>query len=265
MNRRLALIAAAVVLALVGAIAVYSYAHNADKRALDKTRAANVVIALKQVPAGTSWSDALKGGYFKVEREPADAVPDSAISDLNVSIPVDEVAGGTITPGQILLRPMFSAQTALTGAVPIPKGLMAVTVAVTGDAAVAGYLQPQAQVAVFGTSKIAGGPAQQSAGAANTSIVNDDNTLKVTKLLLPRVTVIATSQKVNTALNANGTTQQGGVLVTLAVNQTQAERIILAEHSGTITMALLSDTSVTGEDDGTLSTCVCNPKPVYAR
>ena len=259
MNRRLALIAAAVVLALVGAIAVYSYAHNADKRALDKTRAANVVIALKSVPAGTTWSDALKGGYFKVEREPADSVPDSAISDLNVSIPVDEVAAGTITPGQILLRPMFAAQTAVTGAVPIPKGLMAVTVAISADSAVAGYLAPQSQVAVFATSKLTGSTPVQGA-----STVSNDS-LKITKLLLPRVTVIATSQKANTALDTNSTNGQNGLLVTLAVNQTQAERLILAQNSGVLTMALLSDTSVSADDDGQISVCVCNPKPIYAR
>ena len=259
MNRRLALIAAAVVLALVGAIAVYSYAHNADKRALDKTRAANVVITLKTVPAGTTWGDALKGGYFKVEREPADAVPSTAIADLNVSIPVDEVAAGTITSGQIVLRSMFSAQTAVTGAVPIPKGLMAVTVAISADSAVAGYIAPQSEVAVFTTSKIVGNTPVQGA-----TTVSDDG-LKITKLLLPRVTVIATSQKANTALDTNGTNAQNSLLVTLALNQTQAERLILGSNTGVITMALLSDSSVSSEDDGQISVCVCNPKPVYAR
>ena len=49
MNRRIVLIAVAVVLALFGTFAVYSYAHNADERAVAGGRAVKVLIATKRV------------------------------------------------------------------------------------------------------------------------------------------------------------------------------------------------------------------------
>ncbi len=60
MNRRIVLIAVAVVLALFGTFAVYSYAHNADERAVAGGRAVKVLIATKRVAAGTTWADAVK-------------------------------------------------------------------------------------------------------------------------------------------------------------------------------------------------------------
>ena len=49
MNRRIVLIAVAVVLALFGTFAVYSYAHNADERAVAGGRAVKVLVATKRV------------------------------------------------------------------------------------------------------------------------------------------------------------------------------------------------------------------------
>ena len=51
MNRRIVLVAVAVVLALFGTLAVYSYTQNADQRAVAGSKAAQVLIAVKQVPA----------------------------------------------------------------------------------------------------------------------------------------------------------------------------------------------------------------------
>jgi pilus assembly protein CpaB len=73
MNRRVGLIALAVVLALVGTFAVYSYAHNADKRAVAATRHVQVVMADKAVPAGTTWADALKGHYLSQQDVPVNS------------------------------------------------------------------------------------------------------------------------------------------------------------------------------------------------
>ena len=238
MNRRVMLIALAVVLALVGTGVIYAYVHNADKRAVDSTRSAQVLIAVHEVPAGTSWNDAVKGNYFQVQKVPVDSAPSLALSSTDASVPLDEVAAASIASGQIVLRPMFAEKTAAIGVLPIPAKDIAVAFAITGPAAVAGFVQPQSEVAVFVTYKL---PA--TAASANDNTANGS----ATKLLFPRVLVLATSQAAPGTLNAaNGT----GGQITLALNQSQAEQLILASQSSQLYLGLLSDTSVTNADTG---------------
>lgn len=265
MNRRIGLVAAAIVLALIGTLAVYSYAHNADKRAVARTRAASVLITQKRVPAGTSWQDAIKGGYFKQEKIPVDSAPSNALSSLDASVPIDDVANADIAAGQVVVRPMFGSQSAVTGALPIPKGDIAVSVSLAQNAAAAGYIQYQSQVAVFGTYKLQKLPGE----AAASGQVGNDNNLYTTKLLLPRVTVIATSQQAPTAVNGKGDTNNNGgngnVLITLALNQQQAEKLILSQQVGQLYLALLSNDSVTADDPGALSAGIFSPTPIFLK
>ena len=238
MNRRVLLIALAVVLALVGTGVIYAYVHNADKRAVDSTRAAQVLVAVHEVPAGTTWNDAVKGNYFEVQSVPVDSAPTLALSSTDASVPLDEVAAASIASGQIVLRPMFAEKTSAIGVLPIPAKEVAVAFSINGPAAVAGFVQPQSDVAVFVTYKLAA-----TAGAAN----NNGAGGSATKLLFPRILVLATSQSAPGTLDrANG----GGGQITLALTQSQAEQLILASQTASLYLGLLSDTSVTNADTG---------------
>src|SRR5947209_8073325 len=105
MKRRIGLVSAAVVLALIGTIAVYSYGRKADQRATVGGRAVTVLVAAKHVPAGTSWADVVKGHFAKAERLPADSAPSSALaSTTDASIGTNAVTQSDIASGQILLR-----------------------------------------------------------------------------------------------------------------------------------------------------------------
>lgn len=264
MNRRIGLIALAVVLALIGTLAVYSYAHNADKRAVDATRSAKVVYATKQIPAGTSWGEAIKGDYFTQEKVPVDAAPSTAVADTHVSIPLDEVATADIKPGQIVVRQMFGEKSATTGILAIPKGKMAVSITLPANADVAGFVQSGSQIAIFHTFKIGKGkdsslPQVDLGGGTD---------LYGTKLLLPRVDVIATSQDAPSDLNGGSSKNNNSttnVLVTLALSQSDAERMILAQQTGELYLALLSDSSVTALDGGVLNLVKFEPTPIYAK
>jgi pilus assembly protein CpaB len=258
MNRRIVLVAVAVVLALVGTVGVYSYAHNADQRAVAKTHSVTVLVAQKAVPAGTSWADVLKGSYFKEERVPVDSAPSSAISSLTEPVPIGQVATAEIAAGQIVLRPTFGDKSASTGILAIPAGKMAVSVTMASNADVAGFVQNGSDVAIFATFKLA-------PSAASKAIGTD---LYTTKLLLARVGVIATSQAPPGDLNGGKTTQNGstsGVLVTLALSQTEAERLILSQQVGQLYLGLLSDTSVTAPDGGVTNVGVFTPAPIFVK
>src|SRR5579875_630758 len=147
MNRRILLVTAAVVLALIGTIAVYGYAKSADKRAVADTRAASVLITTKRIPAGTSWADAVKGGYLTTEHVPAGSAPSSALaSTAAAAIGRDAVAEADIAPGQILLRQAFGTATPKTGVLSIPKGDVAISVSLGADSNVANYVAPGSEV-----------------------------------------------------------------------------------------------------------------------
>lgn len=254
MKSRAVLVAAAVALALIGTLAVFAYVHNADKRAVAGTKASQVLIAHKEVPAGTSWSDAVKDGYLVAEKVPASAVPESALADVNASVPAADVAGSAIASGQIVLREMFgTAASANTGAIAIPKGLLAISVTMSSNADVAGFVQPGSQIAVFGTFQVA----PQTVANAPTAL---GATPYITDLVLPKVLVTATSQSAPTDVDgakSTGTTSAvasgGSVLVTVAVTQAQAQQLIVAQQAGLLYFALLSDSSVTSDDGGAMN------------
>lgn len=266
MTRRIGLIALAVVLALVGTIAVYSYAHNADKRAVAATRSVQVVMVDRTVPAGTPWSDVVKGDYLSQERVPVNSAPSKAIGSLKVAIPDDQVATAQIAAGQIVVRQMFAKAEAATGILPIPEGKLAIAVSMSSSADVAGFVQPNSEVAIFMTAKLAKpNPGASSAPVAGALGGAD---LYVTKLLLPRVTVLATSQAAPADLNkgtaANNATDSG-LLITLALTQQEAQQVILAQQTGQLYLGLLSTTSKTAPDGGVTNVGVFKPAPIFVK
>ena len=262
MNRRIVLIGVAVVLALCGTFAVYSYAHNADERAVAGGRAVKVLIATKRVTAGTTWSDAVKSGNLTVQNVPASSAPQSALSGLDEGIAQTAVAQSDIAPGQVVLREAFGTAAAQTGVLGIPKGKIAITVSLGSDADVAGFVAPQSEVIIFVTSQLKPPP------NAKTTDTTTGGDLSVTRTVVPRASVIATSAAAPTNLvgkSSDGSTSGGSVLVTLALSQADAEHVILQQHVGQLYLGLLSSTSVVSQDAGVTNCCVSHPAPVWVK
>lgn len=266
MTRRIGLVALAVVLALAGTLAVYTYARHADQRAVAATTATTVVVAQKQVPAGTSWTDAVKGSYLTTEKVPTDAAPASALRQLSAPIPSAEVASADIGAGQIVVREMFGAKTATTGPLQIPKGDIAISVALPNSAEVAGYVQSGSQVAIFTTFKVV------PVAKKTPTTVTGGADVYSTKLLLPRVDVLAVSQSAGSDLNGSQGTSGGvsststdNILVTLAMSQQDAERVLLGQQIGQLYLGLLSQNSATAPDAGVSNSVVFKPTPIFVK
>jgi pilus assembly protein CpaB len=262
MNRRIVLIAVAVVLALFGTFAVYSYAHNADERAVAGGRAVKVLIATKRVVAGTSWADAVKSGTMSVQNMPSSSTPDSALTSLSAGVANTAVAQSDIAPGQVVLREAFGTATPQTGVLAIPKGKVAISVSLGSDADVAGYVSPQSQVIVFVTSSL-----KQPAGTKN-KLATAGDTLSVTRTVVSRASVIATSAAAPTdtvGKTADSGSAQGSVLVTLALSQLDAQRVIMSQNAGQLYLGLLSDTSVVTQDGGVVNAGAFHPAPIWVK
>jgi pilus assembly protein CpaB len=147
----------------------------------------------------------------------------------------------------------------VTGGLALPPGMIAVTVNLCLPEAVAGDLRPGAEVAIFDTI-VTGGGGQVSAGPACTGPHQQPGGNPQTRLVLARVQVVSTgaaagSGSTTTAGFGGGSSSSASttsMMVTLAVSQVQAERLIQITETGLPYLALLNSSSRTSADAGRL-------------
>ncbi|HEU5008517.1 MAG TPA: RcpC/CpaB family pilus assembly protein [Jatrophihabitantaceae bacterium] len=124
-----------------------------------------------------------------------------------------------------------------TAGLAIPSGLMAVSVSVSPIASVAGYLEKDSRIAIFDTYPSTGKSAVPSA-LKDVQNPTDD---WATRLVVPQAQVLAVTPK-----SANGTAQsdsQGPLMITVAVGQADAQRLIHVAQTGRLYFALLTGSS----------------------
>lgn len=241
MKRSVIAVVLAAVLAVIGCGAVLLYVKGADNRALAGKRAVSVLVAAKRIPAGTTGAQIRSGGYAETVSMPQSSVPNDAMSSLSTSL--DKLAvNADVAPDQLLLRGSFGEPTTTTGGLALPEGDIAVSVDATGP--VDGFVRPGAEVAIFDSFTTGNGSnvpdgEKLSFGAGNH---------QVTRVLLPKVEVIAVGDKTSTHTTSSDsgndtTTSDQAKTLTVAVNQDDAERLIHAVQTGTLYFALLDDNS----------------------
>jgi pilus assembly protein CpaB len=224
-GRRLALLIAAVLVAAIGTGLVFAYVKKADDRAIADQQPVKVLVAKVAIAPGTRVVDAATAGSFEQKEFPKSAIVPGALSSTD---PVrEQVVVSTIFPGQQLLTGMFGATAASAASIAIPPGQIAASFSFGDPQRVAGFVQPGSNVVIFLTSALNGG--QNS-----------------TRVLLPKVTVIAVGPTTITPpadpAQANPEAQPRAML-TLALTQAQAERVIFASSNGTMYLGLLNDRS----------------------
>lgn len=265
MKKRIILVTVAVMLAVIGTFAVYSYGKGADKRALAGTKSVSALVVTSRIPAGTSWTDVLSGKYFHPQNFPAESVPSSALtSTVDTGIDNAEVALSDIPPGQFILREAFGAKTPQTGALTIPKGLIAVSFAFGGPNAVAGYVGPGAEVVIFLSSTLVPRSSDPNKPVPGTQ----GDGLEVTKTLVARADVLATSSTpvTKTAGGGGDSTDSGGTTVTIALTQRDSERVILGQKVGELYLGLLSPSSeVSADDPGVMNVGKIHPALIFVK
>jgi pilus assembly protein CpaB len=251
-KRRVLTVLLAVLLAVIGTGAVLAYVRQADARALAGQKAVRVLVAQQQIPAGTAAGAALRGGMLTSEVLPASSVPANAVSSVAPDL-AGLVSSTDIPPGQVLLRPMLVPATQVTGALAIPAGMVAVTINLCIPEAVAGNLHPGSQVAVFSTGAAAagtGGGLTASAGCSGQH--QQQGGAAHSRLVLPSVEVLSTGQATSAAPASSPAAStassqssspagpgQGAMLVTLAVTQANAARLIQLTVTGLPYLALV--------------------------
>jgi pilus assembly protein CpaB len=250
MKRRLLIITLALLMAAIGAGGVLAYVNRANDRAIAGLKAVTVLTAGKKIASGTSAGAALHDGLLITEKLPASSVPSNAVQAITPGLsPL--VLSSALQPGQLLLRPMLVTPVHTTGGMALPNGMIAITLTFCLAEAVAGDVQPGSQVAVFDTvvGGSSGGASAEPACAGSHTQIN--GTAK-TRLVLTRVRVLSvgTGQPSTSSTTAasSSSSSQGGVMLTVAVTQADAERLIAISETGLPYLALLSSTSHTTTD-----------------
>lgn len=248
MGRRWLALVAAVLLAAVGTGLVFLYVNTLDQRVARGQQVVQVLVATGQIAAGTTARAAVDAGLLELRRMPRDAAAPGALSDI---APIqDRAALAPLFPGEQVLAAKFGAAAAVD-ALPIPPGKLAVSVQLSDPARVAGFVTAGSEVAVFLTTRrsvtgaaAATPSAQPSADGSAAASASEGET----RLLLPRVGVLAagpttaasTRQRGQTGSTA-GDEQVARTILTLAVDQRQAQKIVHATQSdlGVLYVALL--------------------------
>jgi pilus assembly protein CpaB len=242
MGRRTILLIAAIAVAALGTALVFMYANRAEDMALKGQAPVEVLVATAGIQSGTSGTAISEAGAVELKKLPAASVPAGALSDLT---PVaDLMTLGSVFEGQVLLQPMFGSPQAASGGLALPEGKMGVSVQLSDPQRVAGFVKPGSEVAVFVTTAAEGRGADASAAE--------------TSLLLERVQVVAVGPSTvssTTTTSEEGTTNTEEIpfaILTLALDQEQAQKVILATSTAQIHFALLGAASKT--DDSASST-----------
>ncbi len=238
MARRTILLIAALVVAALGVALVFAYVQGADDRALGDQEQVQVLFASQEIPVGQTADSASANGSMELRTVASNSVADGAVS--NIDGITGQVALTTIFPGQQIVTAAFGDISGVS-AIPIPEGKMALSLQLGDPERVAGFLGAGSEVAVFAT-------------LASPKVSDQENeaTAENTQLLLPRVQVITVGnvqpvQQTTTDSDGSQNTEEiPRAIVTVAVTQEQAQRLIFATQKGQLYFSLLTDTSKTG-------------------
>lgn len=248
MKRRGLTIALAVLLAILGTAGVLAYVNHANTRALAGQKPVTVLVAKSLIPSGTTAAAAQQQGLLGTETLPASSVPDNALAAVTPDIS-SLVTDSNVQPGQLLLRPLLVTAAQVTSGLAIPSGMVALSVMFCVPEAVAGNVHSGSQVAVFDTVA-QGSSSVSNQGGCSGQRQQQRSATALTKLILPRVTVLSvgpapTSSQSGTTTSSTATSSgtQNNELVTLAVDQQDAERLIALSEDGLPYLALVNGSS----------------------
>jgi pilus assembly protein CpaB len=249
MNRRVLAVLAAVILAATGTGAVLLYLRSADARALQGKETRAVLVADKQIPAGTEAATLEKEGYVRQVRMPAETLPEDALDSVGTDLEA-LVTTGPVQRGQLLLRAMLGTAVMKGAGLVVPEGKMAVTARVTSAVFGPGDLQAGTKVAIFYTYTPAAEGRRNVVSGAGLERGRDTN--NVTRLLMTDVEVLsvglAPSEDGELSSQKNA---EGQLAVTFGLDQKQAERLAHAVAlGGQLNIGLLGDASNVKPDDG---------------
>jgi pilus assembly protein CpaB len=224
---------AAVVLAIVGAILVVSYAHGADERAVKNLEPVDVLVVAKAVPAGTSVERLLP--FLMAEKLPGTAVAKSALPNLDGL--AGKVTAVELLPGEQLVAERIIAPEIPQpgGPVQVPEGLQEISFQLEAQRVAGGRLAPGDHIGIFISLKAGGIEAKPDKETTQLTL----HKVLVTAVQGAPVPTTAPSPQPSASGSAAAPVEAtplpaGPMILTVAVNDVDATRIVYGAEFGTL-------------------------------
>lgn len=215
MRTRGLVVVVAVLLALGATAVLYLYVHNATNQARQGGALTTVVVSKVTIPAGTELDALISQGQFTTLSVPTDSLVPGAVTNL-AQLKGQTTAYPILAKAQISTSEFSGTNSIPGGPLGIPKGYQAVTLSLNAPQDVAGLVTKGDHVVVYAT--------------VSSTTVTLVPSVQVLQTFLPGQAPTGT---------ATSTAGAGNILVTLALTPAEAAKVILANQSGTVTLALL--------------------------
>ena len=262
MSRRVVGLAAAVLLALVGTVALVAFVAGAEERALEGEELVEVYVVTEPIVGGTPGEDIEE--QVIVEEVPSKVRPDNAVD--NLAALRGRVAAVDLQPGEQLLESRFVEVAEFNDrelGVQVPEDLLEVTIEMDPQRAIGGLLEPGQTVAVFAsfepfdlTATVVEINGEEVALPQAIAEEVDGATPNTTDIILRRALVTAVQEARLTGQIGSGgddesrlnTAPEDVLLVTLALTPNDAERLVFTAEFGLLWLAIDRDTVPDSED-----------------
>jgi pilus assembly protein CpaB len=242
MGRRTVLMLVAILVAALGSTLVFLYVQGINDRAIEKQNPVQVLTATDVINPGESLDDAQAAGKLALTDIPqANVLPGALTSTASIQ---GQLALTTIYRGEQILPEKFGANAAASGALTLPKGKVAVSVELSDYARVAGFVQPGSHIAIY----VCVHPPRDTTNPYLKAYL-DSLTCQGVTILLSDVEVLATGATSLTTTTSTDTTgtqtteQIPKTILTLAVDEQDSKRVVLADTNGDLVFALMNDDS----------------------
>jgi pilus assembly protein CpaB len=227
---RVITIVLAVILAGVAAWAIWSYVQGIEQRAFEDAELVEVLVATEEIPARTPAAEAADAGQIARDRVPRTAVPDGAI-DAMAEIE-GLVAFDRILEGEVILSQRWTEPEDAAAGLDIPEGHEAIAVQVAVPPGVAGHVRTTDRVSLIAHLTGAATEDDEEGEAAEETRA---------EYLLQDIEVLAVGQRTVSEEEDGAGQDTSQVLLTVALEPDDAERLVFAINEASLYFTLLPD------------------------
>ena len=222
----------AVLLAALAVLALLSYIRGVRDEAEAQNEPVQAFVATAVIPAGTTAEEAVSRSLIGRENVPSKLVASQAVGSLQQL--AGKVATVDILPGEQIVTARWAAPGDVRG-IDIPKDRQAMSVQVAVPPGVAGYVQTDDRVSIIASVDLPPSTPGGAAPADGNSQAQDEPHVQY---LLQGIQVLAVGP--HTANDTgDASTTSDNVLLTLAVDPQQAEKLAYATLHGQLYFTLL--------------------------
>lgn len=231
-GRALAVIAA-LVLAAVAVYAITTYIRGIEQRAFEDAELVEVLIAQDEIPEGISAEAAADAELIELGTIPNRNVPEGAVTsleDIEGLIAIDRVL-----PNEVLVLGRWGSPDEVDArTLDIPEDFQALSVQVAIPPGVAGFVRPGDEVSLIATTDTTEVEEEEDG-----EIVVTEGEIR-SQYLLQNISVLSVGQRVTTEEGGEDVEEGGGnVLLTVALEPEDAERLVFAIETSSLYFTLL--------------------------